>query len=148
VLHPVNSSILVGRTIITFKNTKNCQWALSYQNMWKNLTIILYCYTWYCNYLKAGLSNVRPAGHIRPAKHFNVACKHFLDSPLKIICLINNIKLQLFKKMKCKNTFSPHLMLKFNPYVSDTGLRRPNMLPMWPSRQNELPTYHCSKVSL
>jgi hypothetical protein len=28
---------------------------------------------------KAGLGNVRPTGHMRPAKHINVARKHFLD---------------------------------------------------------------------
>jgi hypothetical protein len=31
----------------------------------------------------------------------------------------------LLRKLKAKNTFtfSPHLMIKFNPYVSDTGPR-------------------------
>ncbi len=42
--------------------------------------------------------------------------------------------------MKAKITFSPLLTLKFNLYVTDTGPHRPNVLPMWPTRQKELPT--------
>jgi hypothetical protein len=42
--------------------------------------------------------------------------------------------------MKSKNHIFHHLTLKSNPYVTDTGPRRPNVLPMWPTRQKELPT--------
>ncbi len=87
-----------------------------------------------------GLGNVRPAVHMRPAKHFNVAREHFFRFSIKIFSLLKNVELQVFKKIKSKNTFSPHLTLKFNPYVSDTGPRRPNVLPLWPARQKELPT--------
>jgi hypothetical protein len=38
--------------------------------------------------------------------------------------------------MKSKNSFS----LKFRPFVTDTGPRRPNVLPMLPTRQKELAT--------
>jgi hypothetical protein len=34
-----------------------------------------------------GLGNVRPEGHMRPAKHCNVAREHFLGSPLRyLVC--------------------------------------------------------------
>ncbi len=42
--------------------------------------------------------------------------------------------------MKSKNSFSLNLTLTFKPYVTVTGPRRPNVLPMWPARQKELPT--------
>jgi hypothetical protein len=31
-------------------------------------------------------------------------------------------------------------MLKLNPYVTDTGPRKPNVSQMWPAKQKELPT--------
>ncbi len=35
---------------------------------------------------RTGLSNVRPAGHMRPAKHLNVALEHFLGLGRQLVC--------------------------------------------------------------
>ncbi len=45
-----------------------------------------------------------------------------------------------FQLLIAKNAFSPDLIRNFMLHVTDTGPSRPNVLPMWPARQKELPT--------
>ncbi len=52
--------------------------------------------------------------------------------------LLKNVKLELIKKMKSKKHIFSSFTLKFDLYVTDP--RRPNVLPMCPARQKELPT--------
>jgi hypothetical protein len=38
-------------------------------------------------HFSTGLGNIRPAGHMRPAMHLNVAREHFLGSPQRyLVC--------------------------------------------------------------
>jgi len=75
----------------------------------------------------AGPGNVRPAGHMRPAKHTSVAHEpFFIDAS--------------FEKMDCLMHIFSQKSYQIGIYCTYAGPHLPILFPMWPISQKELPT--------
>ncbi len=86
-------------------------------------------------HFKSGLGNLWPTGHMQPTKYLNVAREHSVSWLGDIF----NVKIYLKCLLKClflRKWISSSII----PYGISNGPRRPNLFPIWPASQKELPT--------
>ncbi len=109
-----------------YRISKECHLSVLLVNSYFFAFIVPVFWQYFTHYIK-----VRPADHMRPAKHYNVSHEHFSGSQNKYL-VFKRAKSLLF----CKISSS---IIHFNcfPIFTYAGSYRPNLFPKWSAKQKD-----------